>query len=387
MRTAKRMKSWAPVVAAFGLVLSGAAEAKVKTVTVTAEVAAVKGDKAQTEKRVKREARRLAVEQGAGVLVESNTIVRNYQLVADEIVTKASGVITREEWGALQMDGDVAKIQLTATVSPEAIDDAICTVIKANHDPKISLVMVEKTGKDGDAWKIERGLVEALMTERLMDACFTLVEPGYKVTEVSATGDLPQEVMDKLVKTTNAQYVFLATAKVIESDTSGQAVFKDGSMKSYSMSISGRLINVETNEVEASVAEHTQVLGISPEHALRYKAGQGRAFAVIDKALDGLMQKITKRWADELVNAGKISVTVQNVKNFKAAQAFDKVVKASFTGVGLERRSLKGGTGVWDVSVDGGADEFASVIEGKRVDKQTVEVLEVTRGKVIIKLN
>lgn len=387
MRTAKRMKSWAPVVAAFGLVLSGAAEAKVKTVTVTAEVAAVKGDKAQTEKRAKREARRMAVEQGAGTLVESNTIVRNYQLVADEIVTKAKGVITREEWGALQMDGDVAKIQLTATVSPEAIEDAICTVIKANHDPKIALVMVEKTGKDGDAWKIERGLVEALMTERLMDACFTLVEPGYKVTEVSATGDLPQEVLEKLVKNTNAQYVFFAAAKVIESDTSGQAVFKDGSMKSYSMSISGRLINVETNEVEASVAEHTQVLGISPEHALRFKAGQGRAFAVIDKALDGLMQKITKRWSDELVNAGKVSVTVQNVKNFKAARAFDKLVKASFTQVGLERRSLKGGTGVWDIEVEGGADEFAATIEGKKVDRQTIEVLEVTRGKVVIKLN
>lgn len=387
MRTAKRMKSWAPVVAAFGLVLSGAAEAKVKTVTVTAEVEAVKGDKAQTEKRVKREARRMAVEQGAGVLVESNTIVRNYQMVADEIVTKANGVITREEWGALQMGDGVAKIQLTATVSPQAIEDAICTVIKANHDPKISLVMVEKTGKDGDPWKIERGLVEALMTERLMDACFTLVEPGYKVTEVSATGDLPQEVMDKLVKTTNAQYVFLAVAKVIESDTSGQSVFKDGSMKSYSMSISGRLINVETNEVEASVAEHTQVLGISPEHALRFKAGKGRAFAVIDKSLDGLMQKITKRWADELVNAGKVSVTVQNVKNFKAAQAFDKLVKATFTQVGLERRSLKAGTGVWDVEVEGGADEFAASVEGKKVDRQTIEVVEVTRGKVVIKLN
>ena len=74
------------------------------------------------------------------------------------------------------------------------------------------------------------------------------------------------------------------------SDTSGQAVFKDGSMKSYSMSISGRLINVETNEVEASVAEHAQVLGISPEHALRFKAGQGKAFAVVDKTLDGHSQ-------------------------------------------------------------------------------------------------
>ena len=107
-----------------------AALADVKTVTVEGE-AAIESDPSVTERNAKRDARRKAVEQGAGVLVESNTIVRNFQLVTDEIATTAKGVIMDEQWGAL-VDGDTKttkKIKLTAKVSPEAIEGAICSVI------------------------------------------------------------------------------------------------------------------------------------------------------------------------------------------------------------------------------------------------------------------
>jgi hypothetical protein len=382
-----RISSYAPVVVALGLMVGGNADAATKRVSVEAEVAAVKGDKAQTEKRAKREARRQAVEKGAGTVVESNTIVRNYQLVADEIVTKAKGVIVREEWGPLQMDGDIAKISLTADVNPEAIPAAICTVIKANHDPKIAIVMVEKSGKDGGDWKVERGLVEAIFTDRLMESCFTLVEPGVAVTEVSAKGDIPEKTIQEIIKNTDAQFIFVGQAKTIESDTAGQAIFKGNNMKSYSLSFSGRLLNVETKGIVASIGEHRQVLGISPEHALRYKKKEGaRSFGIVDKVIDTLMQKVTKRWSSDLVNQASVSVVVQGVKNFKSARGFDKAVKSAFANAGLNRRSLKNGRATYDIEVEGGADEFAAGIEGKKVGKSTIEVLEVTRGKVVLKL-
>ena len=166
--------------------------ADINTVTVEGEAPVVEGDTALTEKNVKKDARRKAVEQGAGVLVESNTIVRNFQLVADEIATSAKGVIVDEQWGPMT-DGPTKttkKIKLTAKVSKDAISDSICTVIKANHDPKVSLVFVEKVG-DESKWSTERGMIEAMFASAFKDDCFTLVESGIKVTEVSANGDLP----------------------------------------------------------------------------------------------------------------------------------------------------------------------------------------------------
>jgi hypothetical protein len=380
-------KSVAPLVAVLGLMVGGPVEAKVVQVTVTGEVAAVKGDRSQTEALVKRDARRRAVEQGAGTSVSSNTIIRNYQMVSDEIVTSAKGLLVSEEWGALQLEGDIAKIQLTAQVSPDAIDAAVCTVVKAKQDPKIAIVMVETRGKDGGDWKVGRGLVEALLSDRLMESCFSLVEPGFKVTEVSAQGDIPADVVEKLVETTNAQYVFVGASQVIESDVSGVDSFRDTGMRSFSVTLTGRLINTSSSEVEASVGETAQIMGVSAEHALKFTGKGKRSFQVIDKVVEGMMERITKRWSDGLVNASKVSLIVQNVKNFKTAQAVDRSVLGTFPRATLHRRSLKGGTGVWDAEIDGGADELASRIDGKKVERQTIEVVEVTGNKVVIKLN
>ena len=84
-----------------GLLVASPAEAGIKKVTVVGEAAAVDGNQEQSEAAAKRAARRAAVEEGAGVLVESNTIVRNFQMVSDEIATSARGVIVDETWGPL----------------------------------------------------------------------------------------------------------------------------------------------------------------------------------------------------------------------------------------------------------------------------------------------
>ena len=361
------------------------AEAKVDRVSVTAEVAQL-DTKAATLAAAKREARRRAVEQGAGTLVQSNTIVRNYELIADEIVTSAKGVLSDEKWGELEMLDGTAKITLTATVSKEAIESSICTVVKANHDPRIALVFVEKTGKENSDWKIERGLVEAMFTDRLMEACFTMVEPAIKVTEVSARGDIPQSAIDEIVANTQAQYVLVGSGKFIESEVKigNKAPSK---MRSFSLSANVKLINVDTKVIEAVGSKATQVLGISPEHAVSSPGPKKRAFGMVDGVLDQIFEKIAKRWAADLVGGSAIQLVVKKVGSFKVAKRFEKLAEAAFPQGSINRSSLKNKQAVYSIKVDGGADVFAEQIEGKKVGKKTVQVLEVMKGKVILELD
>jgi hypothetical protein len=369
------------------LLSAGAYAAEIKTVTVEGEAAIVDGDPSQTEKNAKREARRKAVEQGAGVLVQSNTIVRNYQLVADEIVTSGKGVITDEQWGPL-VDGDTKttkKIKLTAKVSPEAISDSICSVIKQNHDPKVSLVFVEKVGDEGGKWTTERGLVEAMFTSAFKDACFTIVESGVKVTEVSANGDLPQDTINDVVKNSNAQYVVLGQGKIIKSDKAN-ALIEGTKMNSYAVSANVKLMNTSTNEIEAVAFKSANILGISPENALK-AVDNDKKKDVVQAVMDEMMKKVAQRWTSDIVNAGRVQVIVKNVPNFGAAKSFkDLVTKIAANGK-IEQRDVKNGQATYDVDVEGGAEQLASLIEGKKAGKFTIEVLEVSRGKVILKLN
>lgn len=367
---------------------AGTANADLTTVTVTGEAAIVVGDDAQTEKDVKRAARRNAIEQGAGVMVQSNSIMRNYTLIADEIATSAKGVITDENWGPLTAGptGTTKKITLTAKVSPEAVADSVCTVLKANHDPKVVLVFVEKFG-DEEKWSTERGMVEAIFTDAFVQACFTIIESGIKVTEVSANGDLPQAAITEIVKNTDAQYVVLGSGKFLKAKKpeDSQNSLLGGSMNSYSMSASLKMINTSTNEIEAVAVKQIQIMGISPEKAL--ESNEPSKKKLTGAIMDDLLKKISQRWTTDLVSTSKVNVQVQNVVNYAAAKAFKELVEKSFKGGKAEQRRVSNGTASYDVEVDGGSDSFAATIEGKKAGKFTVEVIEVTKGKVILKLN
>jgi len=363
--------------------------ADVKTVSVEGEAAVIDGNPQQTEENVKRDARRKAVEQGAGTLVESNTIVRDYQLVADEIATTSKGVITEEQWGPLT-DGptkSTKKMKLTAKVSPEQIEGAICSVLKQNHDPKVSLVFVEKIG-DESKWSTERGLVEAKFASAFKDNCFTLVESGIKVTEVSANGDLPQEEIEKIVKNSNAQYVVLGSAKVIKSDKAN-ALIEGTKMNSYAVSANVKMVNTATNEIIA-VSEHSaNILGISPENALKAQetTAKNKSHDIVGSVMDDLIKKVGAVWASEIVNAGRVQVIVREVPNFGAANSLQELMQKALKGGKIEQRGLKDKVATYDVDVEGGAKELALKIEGKKAGKYTVEVLEVTNNKVVLKLN
>jgi hypothetical protein len=74
------------------------------------------------------------------------------------------------------------------------------------------------------------------------------------------------------------------------------------------------------------------------------------------------------------------------VVNYAAAKAFRELAEKSLQAK-VQQRSLTGGKASFDIEIDGGADALASGIEGKKAGKFTVEVIEVSRGKVVLKLN
>ena len=75
MKPMKNINAWVVI----GALLAPAAAfaADITTVTVEGEAAIVDGDPSLTEKNVKKAARRLAIEQGAGISVDSTTFVPN----------------------------------------------------------------------------------------------------------------------------------------------------------------------------------------------------------------------------------------------------------------------------------------------------------------------
>jgi hypothetical protein len=234
------------------------------------------------------------------------------------------------------------------------------------------------------AAQAERGPIEALFTESFMNNCFTIVEPGVRVTEIAANGDLPQETIKAIVKNSKAQYVLLGKGKIVKTDKS-RTPAKDTNMNTYSIDATVRLLNAETNVIEAIATKNHNAMGISAEHALRVTKN-GRQ-VVIEDIMDELFRKIGERWASELANENTIEVTVNGIKNYNAAKEFRAGVEGALRGSKVTQRTLKGGVAELEVTFEGGADAFAAAIDQKKMGKSKVEVMEVAPGKVVLQLN
>jgi hypothetical protein len=375
------MKQWMMSVAMIGAFSTSTLADEVKSVTTTGEGPFDGKDLIAAENAAKRAARRAAVEQGAGVLMESTSIVRNYELISDEIVSSASGVIVNEQWGPLQdgPTGSTKKITLTAQVSKAGLSSAMCTVIKANHDPKVALVIVEKHGEQ--SWVAERGVIEAMYSEAFSNNCFRVVDPMIDVAAVSGTGSLPKEAVDKIVDAVDAQYVVLGSVKVGASKSIAGMTTDANGLGSYPFDVSLKLINVANGEVVAAVAESGQAMGISEALALGGKTSNFRKNG-LDVSMKNFFEKITKSWSNDLVNASNVSLTLQGA-NKSLADDLRAILNAR-SGVRAEQRRMSGGKATFDIVIDGGAQALADVLQGKKLGNGKIEVTETQKGKVVI---
>jgi len=352
---------------AVGLFSLVSVSAHAKRVNVKGQAATVPGDPAATLRAVKRDARRKAVEAGAGVMVKSNSIVRNYQMVSDEIATSSMGVITNEQFSKMTEANGVASISLTADVSPSAVEDAICTVIKANHDPRIAFAFVEHL----DGHVTSNGPLDALLTQSLLDNCFTLVATGTPVRKLATAGEVPQELMEQAVQNANAQYLLVGTGSV------------KSSRFGYAFTANLRLINLATHQVEANAST---TASSSSMHLTPNSENQGLT-GFRDRMMDQLLTAIAKRWMSDLVNTSSVVVEVTNVQKFKHMTAFKNEVTAAFQDAVVQHPKLRRGKATMVVDgIAGGADAFAARMQDKTVLGLNVDVAKVAPGKVVLTL-
>src|SRR5688500_15598526 len=102
------------VLASAALASANTPEVMVKE--VTGEAAIVGGNDAKAEREAREKALRDAVEQVAGVLISSNTVTQNSQLVTDRIMANSSGYVRKYEVVSKKKDKGVMYVTVKAEV-------------------------------------------------------------------------------------------------------------------------------------------------------------------------------------------------------------------------------------------------------------------------------
>ncbi len=353
------------LVVALGTMLSASAEFSQKTLTVTGE--------GESKDEATKRALRTAVEQGVGVLISSETLVENNQLISDKIYSEVTGYVSSYEVLEDNSGADglwEVKVQAVVSLAELRKDlQALKILIEEKENPRIAIVFREYV----DGGELPAPVVQTAFEKFFLKAEFDVVDVAQleKVKEREATlhYDDPIEAA-ALGRRFGAEVLILgeASAELGEVRTAhGVKIY------SYTASVTAKAIKTDTAKVIAVVEEMASARGggTKGEGAIAREALKEAG----DKITEKLMAKIVEVWRDEVYNVQTVEILLFNadgeeqkrfVQGLNSIDGVEKVVE----------RMVEETTAIYDVLV-------AGVIKKDLADKVLgIEGLALTlRGK------
>lgn len=295
----------------------------------------VTGGEGPTKREALMEAQRKAVEQGVGVLVDSQSLAENLMLVEDKIYSKSRGYVKNYSVISEKKIGDGNwKVVLECEVETEKIKDslnAIGILREKMGNPRIIVVYDSSTaGGINDqnvpvASATYDGIVEYLC-EREYPVVDKKVSDLLMQQKIDSSADIYKKSL-KLGLNNQAEYLLVYDIKLHKEEPTD--IFQRGFVL-----ISAKIINLTTGRVYAGQGK--KVMGID-KNSLDFaflKAGR-KAGRLAAKFLE---QKLLERWQTDTVSGRPIILEILNVKDFSILIEFKEELKKSYGVRNVSRR-------------------------------------------------
>jgi hypothetical protein len=348
----------------------------------------VDGRKDAAREQAINDAFRRAVEQAVGVMVESETLVKNFELISDKVYSKSSGYIKKHTILNERVDGDAFRVRIQATVFmvklEKALDD-IGLIIKKAGKPRLMLLIAEQnviSDKPSFWWGpgggLDMGIVENTLMSELMPKGFIFVDrqvvlAGMK--EVPAGPNLSNDLALKLAKMGEAEVVVI-----------GQAVAKAGiplmgtTIRSCQATISVRVLNADSGEPIASVSTNDRTAHVDPVTG----GSEALKKASIEMARK-LMPEILAKWKTRVNSAHTVKLSLTGMK-FGNMKNFKEFLQDKFESVEeIYDRSYRDGIASLDLEIRGDIRDLAEGLNGTSFSGGHFEVLSFTSNVVEVK--
>jgi len=302
----------------------GVATADLETVKVKGYGAIIDGDFALAKELALKDAYAKAIEQGCGIKLIRETLVENYQLVKDKILTESVGFVTSYEI----LDEDPKsefgyEVTVSATVSKEPIPDLeklSLTVKYLLAQPRVA-VLVEGESKGEELKPGRADLIAGQIALRLQKAGFDVVDAKTIEEKKKELADSGDESAARLAGMLDAN----VTVRVsIAADITGR-IEEIGGKKLDFPTISA----TTTGVVKIILADTAKVVSTLSHEDLPRGSNKGTGNtedAAVGKSVDKFVQVISEKLAWELarqlgepipLRLELHGVTLEQAENFK----------------------------------------------------------------------
>lgn len=333
-------------------------------------------------------AQREAVEQASGVFLQTETQMRNFDLVSDEVLSQSKGFIKNYEVLKEGQDGPFYNVTIKANVIKSAfvagVDASLENLYQRVGRPRVMLVVEEfKDDAGGDLAGEESSkalnVMEKEIRKILLAQGFTFVDAraltkGSVVEQAAKGSNTERESVLDMARTAKAELVMVGRGKI-----SGRS--KLAKFFVINVNVGLDVIRTDSGQVMASDVTNGKGLHIDESTA---------AVTALQKAAQDLTPKIMAQvsylWIKEKTQGGRIELVLKNV-SFGDLLKFRRILANEVKGVReVQQKSYSGGVALLEVTSKDPTDRLAESIFGTQFDGFELEVEDITATTMVLSL-
>ena len=321
------------------------------------------------------DAQRRAVEQAVGVMISNETLVENFEIISDKILSQSKGYIQSYEVLSEEREGDLYKVMIEAKVSTARMEndlEAINLLIARKAKPRLMILFNGSEQSDF--------IGEARMTRYFLSKGFKLVDS--EMVRKNLEHGSYERLTDDVVTAQRVGQRFGAEVIILCSVETTSNPFKIGEieMHSNSATVSGKAIDVGTRNIITTGSETKRLPGIKDY----IQPSTEQASEMLAKAL---MNDILSQWSKELTNTLEVRLFVSGFQSYNELNVFKHLLEAEVRGVEeIRQRLYSQGRAELEIDLRGDTVNFASDLASRHVNGRSIEIREITQNRVEIKL-
>lgn len=383
---------------------AGAGEVLAQSQTVTAEgIAGLQGDQGIARDNALRDAQRKAVEQAVGMMVASETLVENFQVLKDSIYSKSQGYIQKYDIVKEGAQKDLYSVTISATVATGNLKNdlsALGLLIARVGKPRTLFMIAEQNigqemyffwwslfGRGGQSFSgqtVDMAVSETVLKEEFLNK-------GFNVVDVSAvTGKFEISNAYRVADLTDTGAREIGRKMGAEVIIKGKALAKPGpkapgsDVGSYLADITVSAIRVDNGQVLASARDS------APARHVSQNVGGNQAIEnAARKVADKLIEQITAKWTGEMSGGQLVQITIRGLSGMKDLVKVKDFLQSQVRGVqSVIQRGFEGGVAVLEVDAKSSAQQIGDELARKDfgaldldVTAATANTLEVTASR------
>lgn len=342
----------------------------------------IAGDVAHARDDAIDDALRKAVQQALGTYLSSETLVQNYQMVEDNILTWTHGYVKNYKVvSERQLDPSTYQVVVEADIRMDDLKsdaESLQNLLAKMGNPRMMIMIQERNigeNYQGQGYfDVDMTSAETAMNDIFLQKGIEVVDPSVikrKMKKQEALAALAGNLKAaaSIAQEYGAEVIIIG--KAMARVATGVNLY---GMKSCQADVTARAINTDTGMIIATASAHSAKPHID--------ALTGGTMAIKDastKVANQLLDKILKKWREQYYNATAIELDVTGLQNFNQLEQFKTTMKYYIRGIkNIFDRKFRGGKAILEVKMTGNARQLARELSNKDLGKIKINVLGVT---------